>query len=50
MALHQEGADEVTNLLVDLPETGPMRESIHAIMKVRISCGPKTPNPEASKP
>lgn len=28
----EEGSDEVTNLLVDLPETGPMRESIHAIM------------------
>ena len=30
----QGGSDEVTNLMVDLPETGPMRESIFAIMKV----------------
>ena len=27
---------EVTNLLVDLPEDGPMRDSIFAIMKVRL--------------
>ena len=26
---------EVTNLLVDLPEDGPMRDSIFAIMRVR---------------
>lgn len=29
---------EVVNLLVDLPEVGPMRKSIHTIMKVRALC------------
>ena len=30
---------EVTNLLVDLPEDGPYRDSIFAIMQARKPCG-----------
>lgn len=45
MLLHQDGTDEVTNLLVDLPEAGPMRQSIHALMKVCKLCALRVPKP-----